>query len=157
MCCSEVQVYKGFLLYFAVSMAMIPPGLNASPYQNTPVVMEVDASLGYSHVLPPPHHPHHQMSPLQQSGLPQQHQQVAAGGAPPPQYPTMMLHPHNKNELHPNNRQQQHQQQQQPRQEQMMSSGSDPPYQCKICGKGFAIPARLSRHHRVHTGEKPFK
>ncbi|KAK7075637.1 hypothetical protein SK128_023877 [Halocaridina rubra] len=33
----------------------------------------------------------------------------------------------------------------------------EPPYQCKICGKGFAIPARLQRHHRVHTGEKPFK
>ncbi|KAK3894549.1 hypothetical protein Pcinc_001705 [Petrolisthes cinctipes] len=35
--------------------------------------------------------------------------------------------------------------------------GLEPPYQCKVCGKGFAIPARLARHHRVHTGEKPFK
>lgn len=36
-------------------------------------------------------------------------------------------------------------------------TSTEPPYQCKICGKGFAIPARLARHHRVHTGEKPFK
>lgn len=42
------------------------------------------------------------------------------------------------------------------RQEQM-SVGGEPPYQCKECGKGFAIPARLARHNRVHTGEKPFK
>lgn len=45
---------------------------------------------------------------------------------------------------------------QESRQEQM-SVGGEPPYQCKVCGKGFAIPARLARHHRVHTGEKPFK
>lgn len=44
-----------------------------------------------------------------------------------------------------------------PREAMEMQSVSEPPYQCKICGKGFAIPARLARHHRVHTGEKPFK
>merc|ERR1712179_259266 len=38
-----------------------------------------------------------------------------------------------------------------------LAVGSEPPYQCKICFKVFAIPARLQRHHRVHTGEKPFK
>lgn len=121
-------------------MAMIPSGLNGSPYQNAPVVMDVDATHGYPNVLPPPHQPHHAMNTLQQPVPPQQ------GAAP--HYPAMMLHPHNKEE------QQQHRQQQQ---EQMMPSGSDPPYQCKLCGKGFAIPARLARHNRVHTGEKPFK
>ncbi|CAL4120818.1 unnamed protein product, partial [Meganyctiphanes norvegica] len=38
-----------------------------------------------------------------------------------------------------------------------LTVGGEPPYQCKICMKVFAIPARLQRHHRVHTGEKPFK
>ncbi|XP_076056606.1 uncharacterized protein LOC143034437 [Oratosquilla oratoria] len=35
--------------------------------------------------------------------------------------------------------------------------GTRPPYQCHFCNKVFAIPARLQRHYRVHTGEKPFK
>merc|ERR1719334_2149585 len=38
-----------------------------------------------------------------------------------------------------------------------LAVGTEPPYQCQVCFKVFAIPARLQRHHRVHTGEKPFK
>lgn len=36
------------------------------------------------------------------------------------------------------------------------SAGGDP-YQCNVCGKQFAVPARLIRHYRTHTGERPFK
>ncbi|XP_065572491.1 zinc finger and BTB domain-containing protein 38-like isoform X2 [Artemia franciscana] len=31
-----------------------------------------------------------------------------------------------------------------------------PKYQCEICGKIFAIPARLTRHYRTHSGERPW-
>lgn len=30
------------------------------------------------------------------------------------------------------------------------------PYQCDVCKKTFAVPARLVRHYRTHTGERPF-
>ncbi|KAL5278732.1 Kr-h1 family protein [Megaselia abdita] len=36
------------------------------------------------------------------------------------------------------------------------SAGGDP-YQCNVCQKTFAVPARLIRHYRTHTGERPFK
>ncbi|XP_042239456.1 zinc finger protein 358-like [Homarus americanus] len=108
-------------------MAMIPPSASGGPYQTASVVMDVDPN--YHHL---PHHhpdPNHQLAPqpLQQ-----------------PQYPPML-------QAQPISLEKQ-----QGPSEQMMV-GTEPPYQCKICGKGFAIPARLARHHRVHTGEKPFK
>ncbi|XP_065094059.1 Krueppel homolog 1 isoform X2 [Ochlerotatus camptorhynchus] len=31
------------------------------------------------------------------------------------------------------------------------------PYQCDVCKKTFAVPARLVRHYRTHTGERPFE
>lgn len=37
------------------------------------------------------------------------------------------------------------------------SKESDDPYRCNICAKTFAVPARLTRHYRTHTGEKPFR
>lgn len=33
---------------------------------------------------------------------------------------------------------------------------SSEPYQCDVCKKTFAVPARLVRHYRTHTGERPF-
>ena len=36
------------------------------------------------------------------------------------------------------------------------TSSSDP-YQCDVCKKTFAVPARLVRHYRTHTGERPFE
>ncbi|XP_016962790.1 Krueppel homolog 1 isoform X1 [Drosophila biarmipes] len=37
-----------------------------------------------------------------------------------------------------------------------VAAGADP-YQCNICQKTFAVPARLIRHYRTHTGERPFE
>lgn len=36
------------------------------------------------------------------------------------------------------------------------ANGSDQ-YQCDVCQKTFAVPARLIRHYRTHTGERPFE
>ena len=30
------------------------------------------------------------------------------------------------------------------------------PYECEYCGKVLSGSTALKRHHRVHTGEKPF-
>lgn len=37
------------------------------------------------------------------------------------------------------------------------ASASSDPYQCDVCKKTFAVPARLVRHYRTHTGERPFE
>nr|QIA97604.1 Krueppel 1-like protein [Procambarus clarkii] len=92
-----------------------------------PAPMIMDVDQGFSHVA------HHLPGPMQPPPQPLQQAQYPS----PP-----MLQNHNVEKQGPS--------------EQMMA-GAEPPYQCKICGKGFAIPARLARHHRVHTGEKPFK
>ena len=34
---------------------------------------------------------------------------------------------------------------------------SDDSHRCDICGKTFAVPARLTRHYRTHTGSIDFK
>ncbi|XP_063973150.1 Krueppel homolog 1-like [Diachasmimorpha longicaudata] len=41
----------------------------------------------------------------------------------------------------------------------LRSHGKDgeDPYRCNICSKTFAVPARLTRHYRTHTGEKPYQ
>lgn len=107
-----------------VVMAMLPPGLGASPY---PVVMDMDHAYPPNTMAQP--QPQAQYAPMPQQ-QPQQPPHPAAG---PMENPAG------------------------PREAMRMTAAAEPPYQCKICGKGFAIPARLARHHRVHTGEKPFK
>lgn len=37
------------------------------------------------------------------------------------------------------------------------NAASTDPYQCDVCKKTFAVPARLVRHYRTHTGERPFE
>ncbi|XP_055545437.1 Krueppel homolog 1 isoform X2 [Wyeomyia smithii] len=37
------------------------------------------------------------------------------------------------------------------------AASSADPYQCDVCKKTFAVPARLVRHYRTHTGERPFE
>lgn len=37
------------------------------------------------------------------------------------------------------------------------ATASADPYQCDVCKKTFAVPARLVRHYRTHTGERPFE
>uniref|UniRef100_A0A182Q196 C2H2-type domain-containing protein n=1 Tax=Anopheles farauti TaxID=69004 RepID=A0A182Q196_9DIPT len=43
-----------------------------------------------------------------------------------------------------------------PQQQQQQQPQPDP-YQCDVCKKTFAVPARLVRHYRTHTGERPFE
>lgn len=40
-----------------------------------------------------------------------------------------------------------------------VTAGAAPsdPYRCDVCRKTFAVPARLVRHYRTHTGERPFE
>ncbi|KAJ6647711.1 Krueppel like 1, partial [Pseudolycoriella hygida] len=38
----------------------------------------------------------------------------------------------------------------------LSSPNTSDPYQCDVCKKTFAVPARLDRHYRTHTGERPF-
>jgi len=33
---------------------------------------------------------------------------------------------------------------------------TSPIHKCDICGKSFKVPARLARHYRSHTGQKPY-
>ncbi|XP_053676777.1 Krueppel homolog 1-like [Anopheles nili] len=40
---------------------------------------------------------------------------------------------------------------------QLQTSQQPDPYQCDVCKKTFAVPARLVRHYRTHTGERPFE